>query len=95
MEPKEAVTIAKKHLVEIFSGENLLPPTLEEIWFEPDEGVWNVTLGVRRLIGEDNSNSVGTRLGLTPLPQYKLVQISEKDGHVISIKHRFSPASAL
>ena len=39
MEAKEAVAAAKKHLVEIFEGEAIEPPTLEEIWFEAADRV--------------------------------------------------------
>lgn len=90
MDAKEAATAAKKHLAEILSDEAIAPPTLEEIWFESSEQVWYVTLGVRRLTEADTAGSVANRLGLSRIPDYKVVRISDKDGSALSIRDRLS-----
>ncbi len=88
MEAKEVATAAKQHLADIMADESIAPPTLEEIWFEPSEQVWYVTLGVRRLAERVAAGSVANRLGLSRLPDYKVVRISDKDGSALSIRDR-------
>ena len=89
MEAKQAVDIAKRHILDLFSDESIAPPTLEEIWLEPSEGVWLVTLGVRRPFGMDTAAS---RLGLSQLPDYKVVRVSDADGRPISVRDRLAEA---
>ena len=84
MTPKEAVAIAKQQLVDLFAGENLLPPTLEEIWFDDGQASWVVTLGVRRA---DDDGKIMGRLGLKDI---KVVRISNADGGIVSIRDRFA-----
>jgi hypothetical protein len=88
LQPKEAVAAAKKQLIEIFSGEGIAPPTLEEIWYDEVEQVWVVTLGVRRV---DQAGKIVDRLGLR---DYKAVRVSDKDGSVVAIRDRFNDALA-
>ncbi len=92
MTPKEAASAAKKHLAELLADEAIAPPTLEEIWQQA--GVWVVTLAVRRLPTELEAASPAGRLGLTRLPDLKVVEISDKDGAVISMKDRMTYAMA-
>jgi hypothetical protein len=85
MNAREAVTLAKQYLLEMLLGEDIEPPTLEEVWFEDKKKVWKVTLGVRRKSVPD---SAAGRLGLSQLPDYKTVTILERDGSVVSVKDR-------
>lgn len=84
MEPREAVAAAKKHLIDIFAGENIEPPTLEEVWFDAKDQTWAVTLAVRR---KGAAGSVIDRLGLHDL---KVVRIADKDGRVVAIRDRLN-----
>lgn len=92
MNAKEAVAAAKKHLVDIMSDEAIDPPTLEEVWFEAKKEVWRVTLAVRRIPKKADKESAASRLGLTPLPDYKTITISDKDGGIVSLKDRIFSA---
>jgi hypothetical protein len=95
MEAKQAVVTAKQHLRDIYASaaEPIDPPTLEEIWFEPEEDVWHITLGLRRVTPTAAPNSAASRLGLV-LPEYKVVRISDKDGRALSIRDRMAEATA-
>ena len=84
MTPKEAVASAKLHLAELLAGEGLLPPTLEEIWFDKKEKSWVVTLGILR---QDDSGKVLGRLGLRDL---KVVRILDKDGSMVAVRDRLN-----
>jgi hypothetical protein len=77
MEAKEAVAAAKNYFKEAF----LEDTSLEEIWFE--DGVWCVTLGVRR-----RPNSMDMMALAHSLLAYKVVRIRDRDGVPISIKNR-------
>mgnify|MGYP001156639380 CR=1 FL=1 len=87
MKAKEAVAAAKKHLIEIFSGEDIEPPTLEEVWLDNEDKTWAVTFAVRR---KRSALSVTDRLGLRDL---KVVRISDKDGSVVAIRDQFRDRS--
>ena len=88
MLPKQAVAAAKQQLVDIFAGEGIAPPTLEEIWFDQDEKAWVVTFGIRRI---DDAGKVIDRLGLRDL---KVVRISDQDGSILAIRDRLSDVFA-
>ncbi len=83
MEPREAVALAKKHLLEIFSEEKIEIPSLEEIWLDEGSNEWCVTLGLRQA-----DISFRDPLGLRTNIKYKTVRISNRDGKPVSIKNR-------
>ncbi len=85
MEVKQAVAAAKLFLVEVMGDEPIDPPTLEEVWLEDKKTLWRVTLGVRRKLPPE---SAAGRLGLSQLPDYKTVTISNRDGKLVSIRNR-------
>ena len=51
MDAKQAVQIAKKHVVEIFSEEPIENVGLEEVEFDAIKGVWAITVGFSRFWG--------------------------------------------
>ena len=81
MEVKQAVTIAKEHIVELFEDEEILNLGLEEVEFD-DEGVWRITIGFSR----PWNRNVGSVLSGDNGRSYKIVVLSDKDGHVLSVK---------
>lgn len=85
MDIKQAVVVAKNYLIDVLSDEAVELPTLEEVWFEDKKGHWQVTLGVRRKFASDTAAG---RLGLSFVPDYKTVTISDKDGRVVSVRDR-------
>jgi hypothetical protein len=81
MEAREAVTVAKAYFAELFSEGG----TLEEVWFDPQDGSWCVTLGVKR----PNNPAIGAGLGAVfAAVAYKVVRVRDKDGMPISIRNR-------
>lgn len=82
MEPRQAVAAAKTALSVVFAEEaQATAPTLEEIWFEPGDQLWCVTLGLHRRSGL----TFGPLLDPTV---FKVVRIRDKDGSLVSIKNR-------
>lgn len=86
MNAREAIDAAKKHFVEIFGDEEISEVGLEEVDFDEDEDVWNITIGFRRpwqrtlkhnLLGES-----------APVRTYKIVKIRDADGTLVTIRHR-------
>ncbi len=83
MEPREAVALAKKHLLELFSEEKIDAPSLEEVWLDESANEWCVTLGLRQA-----DIAFRDPLGLKTNIKYKTVRISDRDGKPVSIKNR-------
>ena len=85
MNVKEAIATARDHFVEAFADFEKQKPSLEEVWFDDASAHWHVTFGLQRN---------GTRTMLDPHADlrfqtyYKVVEISDKDGKLISIKMR-------
>jgi hypothetical protein len=82
MNVNEVVRIAKRHFASVFADERVGDPTLEEVWFEPGEGAWYVTLGIRR-------TEPSGPLGLNPPSKihYKTVKVTDEGGHPVWIKN--------
>ena len=81
MEPKQAVAIAKSHVMELFADESIRNLGLEEI--ESNGIYWNVTIGFSRP-WDVGVNSV---LGNSDRA-YKVIRINRNNGCVISVKDR-------
>ena len=79
MDVKVAVLAAKKHLQNVFDGEGIKPPSLEEVWLDQRKHEWCVTLAIRR--------PGGTFAGLN-LAEYKTVRLRDSDGSLVSIRSR-------
>lgn len=84
MEVKEAVAVAKRHVLDVMSEEAIDDVTLEEVWYERRKKYWRVTLGIRRMAKRE---SAAGRLGLALLPDYKTVTLSDDDGRIVSLKN--------
>ena len=83
MEAKEAVAAAKTYFRDLSPDDPT--PTLEEIWFEDQGGLWCVTLGVGR---PSHHGGIGIGAPSGQSLAYKVVRIRDKDGKPISIKNR-------
>lgn len=79
MEVKQAVQVAKSHLVNLFGSEITEAPSLEEVWLDIKKHHWCVTFGIRR----GSSPLAGLNLS-----EYKTVRINDDDGTLISIRNR-------
>ena len=81
MNVKQAVAIAKEHIAELFAEEEILNLGLEEVEFDEDE-CWRITIGFSR----PWNRNVGSVLSGENSRSYKIVVLSDRDGHVLSVK---------
>ena len=81
MGPKQAVDIAKQHVMELFSDEAIRNLGLEEI--ESDGMYWKVTIGFSR----PWDMSINSVLGSSDRA-YKVIRVDGDTGCVISVKDR-------
>ena len=81
MEPKQAVAIAKQHVMELFGDESITNLGLEEI--ESDSMYWKVTIGFSR----PWDMSINSVLGSSDRA-YKVIKVDGDTGCMISIKDR-------
>lgn len=92
MDSKEAVQAAKNCVLDHFANEGLANVGLEEIDFDHG-GIWEITIGFSR----SWNNNIATVLGGGQAGRsYKIIQINDKDGRIMSIKDRqLSPLGSL
>ena len=84
MGPKEAVGVAKHHILDLFADEGIVNVGLEEIETEGD--YWKITIGFSRRW----DSGIGSILGGSGRA-YKVLRISEKDGQILSVRDRTLP----
>lgn len=82
MEVREAVKMAKEHISELYEGEHIRNVGLEEVVLSG--GVWKVTVGFSRPWDFDAPNLFG-HLQDPPRRTYKVVQIDNQDGRIVSV----------
>ena len=93
---KQAVSIAKEHVRDVFGDDGGTSPTLEEVWLDEDEGVWNVTVGIRqdptRMAGVGGAAKYHLRGATFYDRDYRVVRISASNGHPIAVTMRDAAA---
>lgn len=92
MEVKEAVRVAKEYVNDIFSEETISDLGLEEVDFDDASHEWRITLGFSRPWSGKSVQREGEFESMfTPRlagRAYKVVQIDDKQGRVVSLKNR-------
>lgn len=87
MDVKEAVSVAKKYVHDLFGEEKIANLGLEEVIFEEKSKSWLITVGFSR--PWDAPNTYGGILPAgDPKRSYKVVKISDADQKVLSVKER-------
>ena len=88
MHVKLAVESAKKYVADLFAEEEITNVGLEEVKFDDSLDRWIVTIGFSRPWDQN--------IALTTTPgkgqsgrSYKVLQIADTDGRVLSLKDRF------
>ena len=81
MEVKQAVAIAKEHILDLFEDEDITDLGLEEVELD-DYGVWRITIGFTR----PWNLSIGSVLGAENSRSYKILVVTDEDGRVVSVK---------
>jgi hypothetical protein len=88
MEVKDVVKRAKSYLLELIADETPSNIGLEEIEYDRNAQVWNVTLGFSR--PWNSTRSPLTALSGEPATKraYRVFEINDADGDVLSMKRR-------
>jgi hypothetical protein len=92
MDVKEAVAKAKGHIADLFRDEGITNIGFEEIVPDPNSDpddpnfVWHITIGFSRTW--DSQGAFGVAIGFPRGRTYKIVDISGKDGEIISVRNR-------
>ncbi len=100
MDVKEAVRMAREYTTELFADDGIENVGLEEVVFDDAEKAWKVTIGFSRpwdrmepgLASELKRAATGappTWKGRS----FKVVQIDDDTGRVVSMTHRTLPAA--
>lgn len=92
MNVKAAVNVAKNYVKDLFADEEVVDLGLEEVEFNNEDDIWNITVGFSRpqklRLG---ALSALNAVGIDPpsgLRIYKVVRINDKSGAVLSVKNR-------
>ncbi|PWN56198.1 hypothetical protein [Abyssibacter profundi] len=89
MKVKDAVTLAKTHVVELFADEDVRNVGLEEVELDIDHKQWLVTIGFSRPWDEPRNTLANLAGGANfPRRSFKMVKISDTSGEVLSVKNR-------
>lgn len=90
MDAKEAVRLAKQHVLDLFAEEAIMDIGLEEVEFNELDNTWSITIGFSRPWDQAHSILGATLAGQMGIPRrsYKVVLISGSDAKVISVKNR-------
>jgi len=89
MNVKDAVKTAIKYVADIFKSENAENIGLEEVIFDEQKNIWDVTIGFSRPWDYPEQRVfLGFQQQENPKREYKIVQIDNESGKVKSIKMR-------
>ena len=87
MDVKTAARTAKSYVTDLFADEEITNVGLEEVEFDDSIDRWVVTIGFSR--PWDQKNALTAALGEgRPGRSYKVLQIADTDGRVLSLKDR-------
>ena len=87
MGPKEAVQVAKKHVLDLFGDEGITDIGLEEI--DSESGHWKITIGFSR-----KWVSIGSALGGSGR-SYKVLRVNKESSEILSVRDRNLPNTVL
>ena len=91
MDVKEAAHTARKYVADVFAEDEISYIALEEVEFNDASDVWAITLSFLRPTGTMNKlDMIAPALsrGQNVRRSYKIVNIDDQSGRVISVKHR-------
>lgn len=87
MDVKEAVSVAKQYVHDLFGEEKIVNLGLEEVIFDEKAKSWLITVGFSR--PWDAPSTFGGILPQgDPKRSYKVVKIADADQRVLSVKER-------
>ena len=84
---KDAAEKAREQIIDLFGREEIRDLGLEEVWYEPQESAWCVTIGFSR--PWERKDPIGASLYEKMLARsYKTVGISQLSENVLWVKDR-------
>ena len=91
MDVKEVVKTARRYIEEVFADEDTSGIRLEEVDYDSEDAVWNVTFSFLRptgtMSGSDLPFPSGVK-GRNARRDYKVVVVDSASGRATSIRHR-------
>ena len=91
MDVREAITLAKAYVAEVFADERAQNVGLEEVEYDDHGDAWNVTIGFSRPWDFPMTLGVASAFSTSRNAirrTYKTVRISDQDGKILSVKNR-------
>ncbi len=88
MNSKEAVNAAKAYIIDTFADEKVGDVGLEELEFDPDKDIWEITIGFSRptyALSDPHLQKSGFLAQLQRRRSFKIVKI-DKTGNIIALK---------
>ena len=92
MDVKEAVTVAKGYVVDLYLGEEIANVGLEEVEFDRVSNEWCVTIGFIRPWNRTLPNALALA-SRASARSYKVLRIDDDSGEVKSLKDRILTAA--
>ena len=91
MDVKEAAQTARKYVADVFADDKISYIALEEVEFDERSDVWRITLSFLRPTGTmNNLELIAPALshGENVRRSYKIVNVEDESGRVISVRNR-------
>lgn len=88
MNVKEAVALAKQHVMELFAEEKITNLGLEEVELDDQSNEWAVTVGFSRPWDEPRNALAALSAPAFTRRTFKVVRISNQSSQVVSVKKR-------
>jgi hypothetical protein len=88
MNVKEVVKIALEYVADIFASGGIENLALEEVVYDPEADVWDVTVGFARPWDVPKQPIIAPLYDPQPRRVYKVVRVDAKSKEVLSVKLR-------
>ena len=92
MDVREAARTAKTYIADVFADEDIDEVVLEEVDFDDGSDLWKITVSFLRPRGRMNVFQAATSGYSEGTPtmrrSFKIVNIDDGSGNVVSLKHR-------
>lgn len=89
MDVKEAVRMAKEYVINLFDEEQIIDIGLEEVKFDPDSRMWEITIGFARSWQRGGTMKYPFDEEGNLVRSYKTAHIDDDSRTVESLKDRF------
>ena len=89
MDVRQAARTAREYVAELFAYEQIGEVFLEEVDFDDQSDFWKITVSFMRPSDrEERLKDILPSLATTLRRSYKIVNVDDESGRIISVKHR-------